>query len=427
MNFDQQPEHHAEELLRYLSDSHTPQEIQHLRHLLSKLEEVFIQEKVLDIVRLQKFESTDEWVAGAGGYNSRLNYQLWRGVRGRGYELMEEFKKAAAQAFGSPAEALEQHSVTRLRTDYDPVRQVYLVYPENVVGEGYDYSRLGGFYNQLLQKIPQTVEVVLFVKSRALAKRLEAQGLRERLRCVVHSELKSIWLRDTAGFNMGTQLVKPKISPRAIGDSMKMLHSLLDVDLKPLPLEWDGGNLVANNSYGFISDRLLWLNGVKSEQGQERKREIERLIITELGIAPVWVKLPKTDKLAHTDGYLTFISENRALVSTYPADWAKRYPAEQSCVDELARQVREMGIEVERVLDTPTTVPGPSSIDSAVGIYVNFLQLNGTWLVPAYGLAGETELMAQLRRLNPEGSVEEIDCRELAGLGGVLHCISFCN
>ena len=58
---------------------------------------------------------------------------------------------------------------------------------------------------------------------------------------------------------------------------------------------------------------------------------------------------PAADKLAHTDGYLTFISPNQALVSTFPEAWARKYPEDQQCVDTLTQQLRELGIGVVHI------------------------------------------------------------------------------
>lgn len=283
-------------------------------------------------------------------------------------------------------------SFPRLRTDFGPVRQLCLVYPAGVHEPGSDYSPLAGLYKQLIRLVPMDIEVLLLVKSGQIAAELQKENFSQRIRYVVNSELKGIWLRDYAGFNMGSHLVKPTYKPKSywgdfavaqhISDNMKILHSLLGMDMEPVGLVWDGGNLVTNGRIAFISRQLLKDN----KKGYPDEHQIEKLIQQTLGVQPVWVDLPKADPLSHTDGYLTFISLNKALVSTYPEAWARKYPKDQQCVDDLARQVRERGIDVERILEQPQDVAEASPVDSAVGIYVNMLQLNGTWLVPTYDL-----------------------------------------
>ncbi|WP_035558181.1 agmatine deiminase family protein [Hymenobacter sp. IS2118] len=430
-------EEHAQ-LWQQSRQDHTPEATARLRELLGQLEAAYVREAAFNEVRLREQGTDEAWYAGVGHKNNVRNHLVWRLTQGRIRELHTEFLQAAKEAFGT-LEEVETTSVqfqtgAGLLTDFAPVRQVYLVFPDQVVGEGWDYSPLAGFYIQLLKAIPADLEVVLLVKSSCIANRLKANSVRERIRYVVHNELESIWLRDYAGFNMGTHLVKPVFSPKRIGDNMKLLHSLLGVDLVALPLVWDGGNLVSNGRYGFVSTRMLQHNTKKSKpteqvtiELEEPRESIGRVIQAALQIQPVWVELPGADKLAHTDGYVAFISPNKALVSTFPEAWAHKYPKDQQCVDALAQQLRELDIKVVRIQEQPQDVAGPSPIDSAVGLYVNMLQLNGHWLVPTYGLEGEREILTQLERLNPGGSIIPIECTELAKLGGVLHCISFCN
>jgi agmatine/peptidylarginine deiminase len=411
----------AQALLSVLTRDSPPGGTAPLRDLLGRLDAVLAQEALLSRMRLHQPPPA------AGGTPADhqqhfFTYHLWRELRSYGYELMQQLSEAVRSTLGPfEAEADIAPAPAGLRTAYAPVRQVYLVYPEQVSEGQTNYSFLTPFYERLLQAIPAELEVVLFVKTREIASRLRKQALRRYIRYVVHSELESIWLRDYAGFHTGTHLVKPISYPKRLGDSMKLLHSLLEVDMTGLDLVWDGGNLVTNGQYGFISTRL---------QEHNKPRTLEQLAVVirdNLGIEPMWVELPPADKLAHTDGYMAFISPTKALVSTYAAEWTQAYEEDQACVDKLARQLQELGLEVERILEYPDFNPGKSTVDSAVGIYVNLLQLNGTWLVPTYNLPGEAALLTQLRRLNPAGTIVPLDCTELAQLGGVLHCITFCS
>jgi len=299
---------------------------------------------------------------------------------------------------------------------------VCLAYPSGVKEDKDDYSPLTSFYDELLELIPTDVEVLLFVKTREIAQAIYANGFKRPIRCVVHNGLKTIWLRDAVGFNLGTRLVKP-ITPysQATGESMSLIHSFLNLDLDPIELVWEGGNLVTNGRVGFISNKLKQRNQTKFPDEAALSQHIRE----KLGIEPIWVDLPRADKLSHTDGYMTFISPNQLLVSTYPTGW---HPDEQACVDKIAEQARAQGLEVIRIPDAPVDSPvKKSTVASAEGIYINFLQINNTWLIPKYNKPDEQQLMEQLKRLNPNGSVVPIDCTELAEFGGVLHCISFCN
>ncbi|UOR07404.1 restriction endonuclease subunit S [Hymenobacter aerilatus] len=365
LSIEQQAVQQAEQILSVLRNFR-PQSTARLRSILDRLDTAFTQEAILDLVRLQPIDFTEAWYAGSGHRNSVLNYHLWRQTSHHSYELMKEFLAATKEAFSGIEDELPffKPMSSGLRTPYDPVRELYLVFPEQVVGEGCDYTSLCRFYLNLLQVIPAEIEVVLLIKTSQIANQLRANPPRERIRYVVHSELESIWLRDYAGFNMGTHLVKPVFSPRRIGDNMKLLHSLLGIDLVPLNLVWDGGNMVTNGSHGFISTRLLKHNFKKQQQTlfDESPQELAgQLIRSSLKIDPVWVELPQTDKLAHTDGYITFISPTQALVSTFPAKWSRKYPEDQQCVDTGDPVRNEKGWPVKKSSEIISDIVGGTS------------------------------------------------------------------
>ncbi|MDO7848713.1 agmatine deiminase family protein [Hymenobacter sp. M29] len=412
------------ELVDALSNAPNVQQLERLRDLLGQLIKLTAQEALLSWQRHLPQEITDARDQSQAYQNHQVSMELQRHVQRIGNDISREFKQEVLGIFGPLG--VENDSISPilrpgLRTDFAPVRQLFLAYPEGVKGEGQDYTHLAIFFEQLISLVPKEIEVVILVKTRLIADKVRRQQLRGRFRCVVCSDLQNIWLRDTVGFNCGTRLLKPRYSPLAIGESMEMMHSLLGMDLEHLHLWWEGGNLVTNGDFALVSTAVLQDNHTIAPQ------EVERQVTEALDMPVEWVELPTADKLSHTDGYVTFIGPRQALVSTYPASWATKYPKDQECVDLLAERLQGMGIEVERLSENPIDEPAKSPIDSTVGIYVNFLQLNKTWLVPTYGLASDEAVVAQLRRLNVGGEVKTIECTELAELGGVLHCISFCN
>jgi len=409
------------QLLRHLAGMRSGEDLTRIKKMVEQLETIRIQEGVLSMFRDISPENLyDELIAKLNGQNNAL----WRGVRAQGYEVIDELRTAISEIFGPAETAIERDmkEKTEILTDFAPISQVCLAYPSGVKEDKDDYSPLTSFYDELLELIPTDVEVLLFVKTREIAQAIYANGFKRPIRCVVHNGLKTIWLRDAVGFNLGTRLVKP-ITPysQATGESMSLIHSFLNLDLDPIELVWEGGNLVTNGRVGFISNKLKQRNQTKFPDEAALSQHIRE----KLGIEPIWVDLPRADKLSHTDGYMTFISPNQLLVSTYPTGW---HPDEQACVDKIAEQARAQGLEVIRIPDAPVDSPvKKSTVASAEGIYINFLQINNTWLIPKYNKPDEQQLMEQLKRLNPNGSVVPIDCTELAEFGGVLHCISFCN
>jgi|CryBogDrversion2_1035201.scaffolds.fasta_scaffold41872_1 hypothetical protein len=98
-----------------------------------------------------------------------------------------------------------------IKTDFSKVKRLVLVYPKSIREDGYDYSVLDKFYDELILLVPEGIHLIVFVKSEEIGRRIKE--LRKNLDYVVHKERITIWLRDIAGFNWGDFIVKPTFRP----------------------------------------------------------------------------------------------------------------------------------------------------------------------------------------------------------------------
>ena len=122
---------------------------------------------------------------------------------------------------------------------------------------------------------------------------------------------EDIWLRDLIGFDAEGIVFKPIYQPsyydpidksylKILNDQVQTIIS--DIIQKPvvnLPLIWDGGNLVHNSKYGFITNKII------DENPDYSKSYIRDLIKEQLQINPVFLPYPVDDVLGHMDGYMT--------------------------------------------------------------------------------------------------------------------------
>ena len=319
-----------------------------------------------------------------------------------------------------------------LKTDFDKISELYLVYPEEVIGGSRyvkdDYSGLAVFYDELIRYVPETIEIRLFVKSRRVAEKVKQ--LRGNLDTFVNSNLRDIWIRDWSGFTDGQKLFKPIYHPKYfrseyhIADSINQtaysLHSFMEVDNEDLGLILDGGNFVHNGELAIITKRIL---GDNKKIGNEAK--IRRIMEETLGIKVVFVDEMEGDDTGHSDGCFAFLSPKDLIISKYPNNWKVEQNIEylEKCTEEF----KNKGINVHRLEETPQIRKSKKEFSSAKGIYVNFLKLNDLIIMPVYkGLNTENERHNK-EVLGKFGKIVTIDCTGLSEFGGVLHCISFTN
>lgn len=313
----------------------------------------------------------------------------------------------------------------KLKLEFEMASTLFLAYPEEVFDCGEDYTSAKAVFDRIIRALPSNMNLVVMTKTARIASNIEKMR-KKRTTTLVNSELSSIWLRDTAGFNMGSHIIKPVYKPKyyrkfydeaaTIDSYNKIIHSILGVDMESIPLIWDGGNLVTNGEIGFITEQLL-IDNKKTHSEQE----IKDLIKSTLGIEPKFVPVYSDDPFGHTDGYMNFLDKDTLAIASYPKTWRRKELAYLKALKTIVRRHVKNVIE----LNEKPAEEMHGSIYSAKGNYVNFLKLGKMILVPSYQ-DQETEKY-NYDLLKPFGKVVPINCNELAKFGGLLHCISFTN
>lgn len=332
------------------------------------------------------------------------------------------------------ATQIKSEEKNMIKTDFSKITELYLIYPENLKEGDCDYNELTDFYDDLISIIPVEIKLIILVKTKKIGDKIKNH--RANLEYVVNSELKSIWLRDFAGFNMGDKIIKPRFRPKyywgapiciadEINENMKFIHSIINIDMVTLPLIWDGGNLVTNGKIGFITERII-----EDNKKNFSEKQIKDIIEKNLNFKPILLPVLKDDKIAHSDGYLSFVNEKTILLSEYPSNW---FQNEIDYVNDIKKILKSQGFEnTIRIKESPVKDdPYCNELSSAKGIYINFLRLNNTIILPIYKYEKSEDNQYNVinkKILSDLGfDVITINCDKLAKFGGVLHCISFTN
>lgn len=328
-----------------------------------------------------------------------------------------------------------------LKTDYSQVSNLLLAYPENFQNE---YEELVPFYDLLLTKIPHEIQLHIIVNNESSKRKLACSLRRVNRQVIVEKDWNEIWVRDIFGIPAIDRIFKPKYAPNYCGylnsaRDFEKLNSIsktiakdfLKQRITDLPLVLDGGNFVTNGKLALLTDKVVRDNG-----GDQEK--IKEVISGELKVQPIFLSIPPGDNVAHSDGYMAFIGESTIGLSSYPEQDLFKY--DNSWLRQVDAVLRSKELMVVPFHERPSSYYIPCKCEesrrrkccteTANGVYINFLRLNSTIILPEYSMPTLKEAdyfnhinEAALSKLGFQ--VIKIKSDLVAAQGGVLRCLSF--
>jgi agmatine deiminase len=123
------------------------------------------------------------------------------------------------------------------------------------------------------------------------------------------------------------------------------------------------------------------------------------------------------DLFGHSDGIVRFLDEDTVLINDYAA-------VNKAYGKRLKAVLQEHRLHYEEL---PYFVEGRSTdgIPSAVGSYINYLQVDGLIVVPSFGVPRDEPVLKKLEALFPTAKLFRLRCEQLAREGGILRCASW--
>jgi agmatine deiminase len=123
-----------------------------------------------------------------------------------------------------------------------------------------------------------------------------------------------------------------------------------------------------------------------------------------------------------------FIDDKTVMVNKYRKDYQPLFQKE------FRASLTNAGLECVGLIYRPDE----SSMDSAKGLYINYLEIGNTIIVPTFGIsdlsnrwdikdecADDECAVILIKHLFQNHSIKLIDCNEIAPHGGLLNCISW--
>lgn len=173
----------------------------------------------------------------------------------------------------------------------------------------------------------------------------------------------------------------------------------------------DGGNVLICDGRAILSDRIFPENpGVEPDS---LVKELSRLLECEIIIIPTI----HGDLTGHADGMVRFVDRNTILGNRL----ADEYKYWREGMQKVIETYKFSYIDIPFFEDKSH----PGHPNNAIGVYVNYLEVNNLIIVPVFNREQDKEVLTILRKAFPGRQIETIDYDDVALEGGLLNCTTW--
>ncbi len=172
----------------------------------------------------------------------------------------------------------------------------------------------------------------------------------------------------------------------------------------------DGGNVLICEGRAIISDRIFSENTEKTKQ--ELIDELSKLLECEIIIIKA-LNSKDEDFTGHADGMVRFVNKNTILGNRLVDDY-------KYIQDDRRKIIEKYNL---KYIDVPFFTT--DNRDSAIGIYLNYLEVNDLIVVPVFGRNEDKQAVDIIQKAFPNKVIETINYDEIALEGGLLNCTTW--
>ena len=231
---------------------------------------------------------------------------------------------------------------------------------------------------------------------------------------------KDIWCRDYMPIQTESgKFIQFKYDPSYLKGNKEWEESRSDVkevcrvngiDAQFSDINLDGGNVLICDGRAILSNRIFSEN--PNWDKEKLVSELSKLLECEIIIIPA----ENDDMTGHADGMVRFINRNTILGNKLADEY--KYWREG-----MEKVIEQFGL---KYIDVPFFSPkDPKHPHSAIGIYVNYLEVNNLIVLPVFGRDEDKQAVDILRQAFPDRVIETIDYNDVAQEGGLLNCTTW--
>lgn len=241
-----------------------------------------------------------------------------------------------------------------------------------------------------------------------------------KIECIFLKGTKDIWARDYMPIQIKKEhFVQFRYEPTYLKEHLE-LQSDTNVVCKlnnqtPIfsMINLDGGNVVKWTDKVLISDRIYSENPEWTDRVQ-LVIEIEKLLGTKVVIIPQI----KSDFTGHADGLVKFINSNTILGNDLDLEYKYWSKGMKKVLAVNNFEYVNMPLFEYKEKDFP---------DSAIGCYMNYLEIGDLIIFPIFEVPGnkDKEAVELIQKTFPDKLIETININKVAREGGLMNCISW--
>ncbi len=172
----------------------------------------------------------------------------------------------------------------------------------------------------------------------------------------------------------------------------------------------DGGNVLICDGKAILSNRIFSENS--NWDKEKLVNELSKLLECEIIIIPA----ENDDMTGHADGMVRFVNRNTILGNKLADEYKYWREGMEKVIEQYSL----------KYIDVPFFLPkDPKHPHSAIGIYVNYLEVNNLIVLPVFGRDEDKQAVDVLRQAFPDRVIETIDYNDVAQEGGLLNCTTW--
>ncbi|MDD5996876.1 MAG: agmatine deiminase family protein [Bacteroidales bacterium] len=232
---------------------------------------------------------------------------------------------------------------------------------------------------------------------------------------------KDIWCRDympiqtESGkfiqFTYNPSYLKGKKAWEDSRSDVKEICKLNNIEATYSNINLDGGNVLICEGRAILTDRIFDEN--PSYEKETLINELSKLLECEIIIIPSI----KTDYTGHADGMVRFVDKNTILGNKLSDEY-------QYIQKGMQNVIKRYGL---KYIDVPFFInkKDPKHPDSAIGIYVNYLEVNNLIVLPIFDREEDKQVVDIIQKTFPNKHIETINYNDIAQEGGLLNCTTW--